>query len=238
MTAHKDDPRNDWRGLDIFNTPTLPEETIEGIDAVEALESFGGLGPYGITSAELPAVSPAQVRQQEQAQRDAWLRAQKAHSAAAHRIAEAYRQRRISPVAYDLLQDELSAGYAPDVYQSARHEWMVWSDREQRRYTLGGWERNAQELLPVSHPDRETHVLRRTPSIRPTQRPSVQPQYATQDWQRPWSPLFDSGFRGAPTPRIRNTPRPVGMPAGFGVAAPATVPLLRDDIDPEKRGLC
>lgn len=241
MAVKRDDEWNqEWQGqwhemagLDIFQ-PTEQAPIPPAVPSGE-YERYGDFGQYGVTSAELPAMTPEQVAAQQREQRQAWERAQSLRARIGHKLDALRRQRKLSNAAYDLLQSEFSEGRIPDVYEdAATGQWLVWSDYEQRRYTLASWERHAQAALPVADPERETARL--------TQ-PSIAPAATTQ---RPWHASLDSQWPNTPARPMRPTPQfwqgwrrsgaPALRPAGYGVAAPATRPMLTDDN--EKRGLC
>ena len=161
------------------------------------------LGPYGVTSAELPVVSPEQQRAwqqvEEQARYERWQREQQFRHKLQDKIDKLYHQRVLNAPSYDLLQAEMSAGHLPDVYFDADYgSWWVWSDRERRRFSLAGWAWHAQQFLSVADPERQTATYL-TPPLAPA--PSTVPLFPGQrsptgqpyqQPQQPWHPALNS----------------------------------------------
>lgn len=175
--------------------------------------AFGSFGEYGVTSAELPAVSPEQwaawERERARAARELEQRTRRARDQFLDKLDALYDQGRLTLHGYDLLQDEVSAGFLPDLYRGADARTWVFSERERRHWTLAGWNRHALDLVPVSA--RETARLYVSPppvlpGYHPAPRltPLVGLPEATTGAPRPWQAQWDSKL--TPPPVMRTTP--------------------------------
>lgn len=174
----------------------------EGSGEFAAFAALDMLGPYGVTSAELPVVSPEQQRAWERAEEQAryarWQQEQQLRSKLHDKIDKLYHQRVLNAPSYDLLQAEMSQGHLPDVYYDADYgSWWVWSDWERRRYSLAGWAWHAQQFLAVADPERQTATYL-TPPLAPA--PSTVPLFPGQrsPTGQPWHPALNSRL----TPRV------------------------------------
>lgn len=179
-------------------------------------EAFGSLGEYGVTSAELPTVSPEQwarwEREQQRVARAEREQAERARADLLDHLDDLYALGLLAGHGFDLLWAEIDLGRLPDLYRDAAGRWMVYSEHERRSWTLAGWNQHANELLPVE--SRETARLYLTPPatlptyharpVRPT--PLVGLPEVTSGAARPWHARFDSRLPGTPPPTLRVTP--------------------------------
>lgn len=165
-------------------------------------DEFVGLGSFGYSSGEMPAVAAIEQQRMVQQQQAAWNRQQRLRAERMDAVEAAYRARIISGQAYDFLQTEFSLDLLPEVYQEPRTgRWFVWSAQERELYTLTRFEAHVrdwlaryhqwQESLPIDHPERATQEL-----------PIPTPELL---WgARRWPAACDSELaphRGRPTPR-------------------------------------
>ncbi|HET9109690.1 MAG TPA: hypothetical protein VFN78_02580 [Ktedonobacterales bacterium] len=188
-------------------------------DRSDEFEGFGDLGEFGVTSAELPAVD---VAQQVQAQRRVWqeqqarkVQEERLRQQCFARIQRGWREGRLSNPGYDLLQGEFECGLIPDLYRDEYGVFYVFSAHERRRYTLGSWERHAQDQLEPGDPERVTERITAPP---------IAPDPAVHRW-RPWAEnnrnvTYDGytpaaapvGSYGRPTPLLNPHMRPTRPP--------------------------
>jgi hypothetical protein len=180
----------------------------DGSGEFAAFAELDMLGPYGVTSAELPVISPEQQRAWERAEEQArytrWQQEQQLRHKVHDKLDKLYHQRVLNAPSYDLLQAEMNIGHLPDVYYDADYgSWWIWSDRERRRYSLAGWAWHAQQFLAVADPERQTATYLTPPLMPPlTPAPSTVPLFPGQrsPTGQPWHPALNSRLTPQVTP--------------------------------------
>lgn len=217
------------------------EDREDQFDQSDESDAFEGLGEFGITSAELPAVDVAQQRRVWQEQQARLVQEEKLRTQCFARIQRGWREERLSNPAYDLLQDEFACGLIPDLYRDEYGVWYVFSAHENRRYTLGSWERHTQDMLEISDPERVTERITAPPiALDPAQQrwqspDAVYPNYQPTSYQASYQPWATNnpnvayenhqsqGRRYArPTPRL-----PVGHSTGRPTPQTPQTPHMR-----------
>jgi hypothetical protein len=205
------------------------DDTPSGESGMAGMAGLDIFGEYGVTSHELPAVPAPQRARWDRERQEQWRLRLQARERIIAKLAKLARQRTLSAPVYDWLQDELAAGYLPDVYRDEGGRWWVYSEFNRWSYSLAGFARCVQTWLPLS--ERATEIVP-TPHVTPLATPHA-PPLATPPGL-PWHPAYNS--RLTPPPQLRQPPLPAGLSVGFGAPAPATRPILQENN--EKRGLC
>lgn len=148
----------------------------------------GELGSYGQTSAELPAITREELARWNEHQQ----RVQRARTLALRRIRGLYQGAWISRAVYDLLHVEMQQGAIPDVrWENDSGGYHIWSGVRQQWYSLAAWERQAQALLPIDDPERETELTHVTA-------PPLSPPLPASSF---WPPALNSRHTPPPAPR-------------------------------------
>ena len=192
------------------------DDRFEVLDQSDEFEGFGDLGEFGVTSAQLPAVDVAYQRRVWQEQQARLVREERMRAACFARIQRGWREGRISNPGYDLLQDEFQCGLIPDLYRDEHGVFYVFSAHENRRYTLGSWERHAQDMLEPGDPERVTERITAPPVSPDAAAPrwrawaEESPNVRYQSYQS-YAPAAAPVY-GRPTPQVNPHMRPARPP--------------------------